>query len=474
MNPNSTPSSQAICLHPENPHYFLFRGQPTLLITSAEHYGSVINLDFDYLPYLDVLASAGLNCTRIYAGAYLEPEHYFIHDNPLGPPPGRHCLPWGRSPVPGYPLGGNLFDLESWNEEYFNRLKDFLSQAARRGIVVEICLFNAMYPDTWAKMPLYFENNIQHVSRCACRDFQTLKDPALVAYQDAYVSKITREVNEFDNVILEICDEPGIHGTLPEEYTPWIAHLVAAIRATERPLPVKHLIAQQVCGNLDGAGDFSGHPEVQVIVGQYIWEASGAQFGGMQLLDTKYDYQKPIELNETAYYPIWYEGDRAGASRVEGWEFIVGGGGSFNHLNGLFSTFNPAGAGTGNEPILQALKNLKDFMYRFDFTRMRRDPSLLAEKLPGGAFARGMSEPGRQVALYLHHSRLAEIKYIVQPGDYQDSLVLNLAAGSYQADWVDPATGSTLRSEQFQHGGGVWQVVTPPFAVDIALRILAA
>ena len=133
--------TQPITLHPENPHYFLFRGQPTILITSAEHYGSVINLDFDYLPYLEVLTSYGLNATRIYAGAYLEPEHYFIPDNPLGPRIGRHCLPWGRSSLPGYPYGGDKFDLEQWNPAYFERLKDFIAQAGKRGIVVEICLF---------------------------------------------------------------------------------------------------------------------------------------------------------------------------------------------------------------------------------------------------------------------------------------------------------------------------------------------
>ena len=39
--------AQPISLHPDNPHYFLFNGKPTVLITSAEHYGSVLNLDFD-------------------------------------------------------------------------------------------------------------------------------------------------------------------------------------------------------------------------------------------------------------------------------------------------------------------------------------------------------------------------------------------------------------------------------------------
>ncbi len=36
-----------ISLHPENQHYFQWRGKPTILVTSGEHYGSLLNLDFD-------------------------------------------------------------------------------------------------------------------------------------------------------------------------------------------------------------------------------------------------------------------------------------------------------------------------------------------------------------------------------------------------------------------------------------------
>jgi hypothetical protein len=34
-------AAQPIALHPDNPRYFLWRGKPTVLITSAEHYGAV-------------------------------------------------------------------------------------------------------------------------------------------------------------------------------------------------------------------------------------------------------------------------------------------------------------------------------------------------------------------------------------------------------------------------------------------------
>lgn len=56
-----------IALHPKNPHVFLFRGKPTLLVTSGEHYGAVLNLDFDYKKYLEELANRKFNLTRTFA-----------------------------------------------------------------------------------------------------------------------------------------------------------------------------------------------------------------------------------------------------------------------------------------------------------------------------------------------------------------------------------------------------------------------
>ncbi len=66
-----------LALHPDNGHYFVFRGKPTVLITSGEHYGAVLNLDFDYRKYLKTLATDGLNNTRTFSGAYVEPQGAF-------------------------------------------------------------------------------------------------------------------------------------------------------------------------------------------------------------------------------------------------------------------------------------------------------------------------------------------------------------------------------------------------------------
>ena len=89
-------------------------------------------------------------------------------------------------------------------------------------------------------------------------------------------------------------------------------------------MPHKHLIAQQIEGPMGGPCDFTAHPDVAVIVTQYAWEGSHEQMGGLMALDYEYDKNKPIDFNETDYYPGWYQGDRIAASRVEAWDSLPG------------------------------------------------------------------------------------------------------------------------------------------------------
>ena len=88
-----------LALHPDNPHYFLWRGKAAVLVTSGEHYGAVLNLDFDYKTYLKALEADGLNLTRTFSGAYVEPAGAFnIAENTLAPAKGRFICPVGNDP----------------------------------------------------------------------------------------------------------------------------------------------------------------------------------------------------------------------------------------------------------------------------------------------------------------------------------------------------------------------------------------
>ncbi len=39
----------------ENPSYYSYRGKPLLIVSSGEHYGAVVNEDFDWRRYLAAL-----------------------------------------------------------------------------------------------------------------------------------------------------------------------------------------------------------------------------------------------------------------------------------------------------------------------------------------------------------------------------------------------------------------------------------
>jgi hypothetical protein len=75
--------------------------------------------------------------------------------------------------------------------------------------------------------------------------------------------------------------------------------------------------------------------------------------------------------------------------------------------------------------------------------------------------------------LYHHQSVLEDSNdyYVVTPGKYAETLVLDLPGGAYRADWVDPASGSVIKSPAFTQQGGNKTLITPEHTVDIALRI---
>jgi len=60
-----------------------------------------------------------------------------------------------------------------------------------------------------------------------------------------------------------------------------------------------------------------------------------------------------------------------------------------------------------------------------------------------------------------------------KPGNYRDTLILNtVPAGTYSAEWIDPTTGVVKSSEKLRCEEGNIRLITPPYSIDIALRIL--
>lgn len=385
--------SAPIALHPENPHYFLWRDKPAILLTSAEHYGAVLNLDFDFKRYLDTLAADGLNYTRIFTGAYVEPGGAFnIARNTLAPAPNRFASPWARSAEPGYQGGGNKFDLARFDESYFTRLREFLSYADRRGIVVEVTLFCPMYEESqWSASPMNLRNNINGVGDVGHTDVHTLdRHGGLLPFQEALVRKVVTEVNGFGNVFFEICNEPYWGGVT----LPWQRRIAEVIVDTERALPVKHLLAQNIANHTATITD--PHPAVSIFNFHYAKTSA---------LELNYHLPQAFGDDETGF-----SGNEDAAYRTEAWNFILSGGALYNNLDYSFTVgaedgtyrYPSATPGGGGRALRKQVRILRDFMEGFDFLRLQPS-NKLASNLPDGSSVRVLADSSREVALYLHN-----------------------------------------------------------------------
>ncbi len=469
-----------------NPHYFFYRGKPLVLITSDHHYGAVIDTEFDFEKYLDYLSANGMNLTRIYPGGMFEPMDKWLPGNPLGPRPGRQLLPWNRSDQAGAnPLLAESgkpsfkYDLDRWDPQYFIRLREFVALARRKNIIVEIAFFNGMYADCWPFMALYHENNIQHVGQYETKDcglFTTMdfRNQDVARYQKEYIKKIVEETNEFDNVIFDICDEPSLQG-LPDGniivnpdsmIAPWIRAMSEAFREAEESLPVKHVLGQTV-QNL--SPDLSDEIWCHWLAAEYVKPAKKA-------LDVNYKNNKPIINVESNYFGISLTKNAytVDAIRAEGWWFMLGGGAGCINLNGEFYRGQEAGGENTQKYIVPQRKILKDFMLSFDLAGLSRFSNL--NGIPADAFFNALAENGEQYALYLFHGSYDDAwgaSFLPKPGHYRDTLTLQtIPAGTYSIEWIDPASGSLSGSQSLAWKGGDMKLMTPPYSLDIALKML--
>ena len=442
-------AAQPISLHPGNPHYFLFRGEPTILITSAEHYGAVLNLDFDYVPYLDELHASGLNLTRIFTGVYVEHSAAFnIKRNTLAPMPGRFICPWARSSTPGYANGGNKFDLSEWDDAYFSRLKDLCQHASQRDIVVEVTLFCPYYGDEqWNISPMKMENNIYGVGDVPREETLTMKHPALIAVHDAMVRKIVHELRDFDNIYYEVCNEPYFGGVTLD----WQNHIIATIMDAEAEFSSKHIIAQNIANN--SAKIDNPNPAVSLF---------NFHYASPEAVSENYGLNKALGDDETGF-----KGTKDLPYRAEAWHFLLAGGGLYNNLDYSFTAgtedgtfeFPDSQPGGGGPALRSQIEILKNFLHSFDFINMAPDDSVITGGIPADATAQVLAKHGKAYAIYIQ-------------GGEQAALELNIPAGDYRAEWLNPRTGEIDASQDMNHEGGSLKLTSPAYPEDIALRVV--
>jgi len=326
---------------------------------------------------------------------------------------------------------------------------------------VELVLFCTMYDENiWNASPMNDRNNINSIGDLARNEVYNGRDKNLLAAQEAVVRKLVTELNPFDNLYYEVCNEPYERGGLTKE---WNDRIIAAIVETEASLSGKHLIAQGFPPASTAASDISPHVS---ILNFHATKPDAVRLN--------YPLNRVIAFDETG------GADRSDRKyRTEGWNFILAGGGIYDHLDFSFTpehedgTAVPLPSGTpggGGPELRRQLRILKEFIEGFNFIRMAPDNTIIeesritgpaaggSETAPKGT-ARALAAPGEVYAVYVHGGTRAE-------------LVLELPAGAYKAEWVNTKTGSTDKMETSVHAGGQWTLVSPAYSEDIALRVI--
>jgi len=464
--------SDFLQLHPENPHYLMYEGKPILIVTSSEHYGAVLNLDFDYKTYLKALNEDGMNMTRAFTGTYVEnPESFGILFNTLAPKGTSFICPWARSDVPGYKAGGNKFDLDKWDDGYFNRLKDFVSVAKDNGIMVEVTLFSSIYNDkSWTFCPLDHDNNINQTDTIDRKNVHTPDNGNLMSFQEKVVKKIVQELKDFPNVFYEIQNEPWADNTARNFWlnpndssaTPgnwrynveiasdaaleWQKKVTSWIVDAEQDFENKHLIAQNYCNFYYPVEEVDSN--ISIMNFHYAWP---------QAVHMNYGYNRVISFDEDGF-----KGDDPAPYRKNAWNFMLAGGGIYDNLDYSFFVGAEDGSGINTAPghgsavLRSQLAFLKEFLESFDFIHLKPDPSVV--KLPPGTFPQVLANHGKEYAIYLD-------------GGTQCDLQLYIPPGKYMATWINPVSFETEKEVEIINNIDQVTLASPEYDGEIALKI---
>jgi hypothetical protein len=258
------------------------------------------------------------------------------------------------------------------------------------------------------------------------------------------------ELRDFDNVYYEICNEPYFGGVTLD----WQHHIADVIMEAQGGQAHPKLISQNIANGQ--AKVVNPHPAVSIFNFHY---ATPPDTVGMN-----YALNKVVGDNETGF-----KGTNDAPYRAEAWEFLVAGGGLFNHLDYSFVAGHEDGTfvypakqpGGGNAVFRRQMRILCDFINGFEFVKMKPDSTVIQGALPKGTLRVALAEAGRAYAIYLRH------------GAEHGALEVELPAGKYRAEWISPLSGSVLRVQDLTHNGGTISLAAPEPTGEAALKIKA-
>lgn len=156
--------------------------------------------------------------------------------------------------------------------------------------------------------------------------------------------------------------------------------------------------------------------------------------------------------------------DSSDSLRVKAWNYILEGKGTLHDLERSTNKGSIASEGE--------LKVLKSFVESLEFSKMKENTSLNYTNDISKTNVRSFSQPGKQYAFYLYKNPKGRSSGEVHSRSYRDKILFKIPEGSYRADWIDPLLGNIIRTDYFSVKKDKYSINTPPYFMDLALRII--
>jgi len=460
-----------------NPRYFTDGNGNAIYLTGSHTWSNFKDRGltdppppFDFTAYLDFLQKYNHNFFRLWTWGLTKYQYSGGQIRNASP------FPWPRT-GPGMALDGKpRFDLNRFDQSYFDRLRSRILAARDRGIYVAVMLFeghslhSSDKPWCWDGHPFNIHNNINGIDGDPNGDgrgleIHTLQIPSVLAIQEAYVRKVIDTVNDLDNVLYEIANES--HGGS----NAWQNHMVDYVHSYEITKPEQHPVIYTAAWGYDGSELWASRAEA-VSPG---WPSPDASFVPYRDDPPANDGRKVV-INDTDH--LWgLGGDRAWV-----WKSFVRG------LNPVYmDSYRPFDAPPPNaDDVRRSMGYTRTYGNRMDLAQMHPRGDLASTGYclanPGTEYLIYIPPPERGIIMGRGNSVL---RWLSRHNDNNTlswlsrlfglsetvSVDLSAASGKLSVEWFNPATGRS-QSAQTTSGGTVREF-TAPFSGDAVLYIKA-
>jgi hypothetical protein len=446
-----------------NPHYFTDGSGHAIYLAGAHTWTNFQDKGttdpppaFDYGSYIKSLVSHNMNFFRLWewmlSNGGTATERYEPYSAPY--------WPWQRI-GPGYANDGKpKTDFRRLDQNYFDRMRQRIIQAGQNGIYVSVMLFNGFEfqydVNPLDGNPFKKGNNINGIDcggSCPV-DFNLAQSAGAWAVEQTYIRKVIDTVNDLDNVLYEVANEPP-----SPTADAWQAQVSSYVKWYEARRPKRHPV---------GMNQGTGSTDATLYASAADWVSPGT------LVAPSNSTNKVVveDTDHSCYYTCL---ERLGAAGQLEWAWE-----NFTHGNNLLfmdpylvqwpSRNSPSGMCSGGQctvvdprwnVIREAVGETATYAQKINLSAMTARDSLSSSGYC-------LANPGSEYLVYEPPAKgwKSYFPWI------RWSFTLDLLAGTYRYEWYNPSLGAISDSGSVTVKSGSHSF-TAPFSGQAVLYLKA-